>query len=104
MPKIKLSLQTSENKVQGQQQNNTPPPLEDAPIAGYFAVGLALLGLITTGYIFILLSFVASIIALLSGHILWGILALMLSFAGLMISPVLVTFLGAAWLAFNVLI
>ena len=104
MPKIKLSLQTSENKVQGQQQNNTPPPLEDAPIAGYFAVGLALLGLFATGYIFVLLAFVASFIALLSGQILLGVLGLMLSFAGLMISPALLTFLGAAWLAFIVVI
>ena len=104
MPKIKLSLQGTENKPQGQQQNNALPPSEDAPIAGYFAIGLALLGLFTTGYIFILLSFVASVIALLSGQILLGVLGLMLSLTGLMISPVLVTFLGAAWLAFNVLI
>ena len=73
-------------------------------MAGLFAVGLALLGLFATGYIFVLLAFVASFIALLSGQILLGVLGLMLSFAGLMISPALLTFLGAAWLAFIVVI
>ena len=104
MPKIKLSLQGSGRKPQGQQPNNTPSPSEDAPMAGLFAVGLALLGLFATGYIFVLLAFVASFIALLSGQILLGVLGLMLSFAGLMISPALLTFLGAAWLAFIVVI
>ena len=104
MPRIKLSLQESENDPQEKQQNNTPPLVKDAPVAGYFAVGLALLGLFTTGYIFVLLSFVASIIALLSGQILLGILALMLSIPGLMLSPALMAFLGAAWLAFIVVI
>ena len=104
MSEIKFSLQTPEDKPQGQQRNNTPPRKDDAPIAGYCAVGLALLGIFTTGYIFVPLSFVASVIALFSGQILWGVLGLMLSFAGLMISPVLLTFLGAAWLAFSVMI
>jgi hypothetical protein len=104
MPKIKLSLQESEIKPQGQRQTNTPPPEKDTSIAGYFAVGLALLGLFTTGYIFVLLSFVASIIALLSSQILLGILRLMLSITGLLMSPALLTLLGAAWLAFIVVI
>ena len=99
MSEIKFSLQTPEDKPQWQQQNNTPPPEDDAPIAGYFAVGLALLGIFTTGYIFVPLSFVASVIALFSGQILWGVFGLMLSFAGLVTSPVLLTFLGIAWLA-----
>ena len=104
MPKIKLSLQGSEIKPRGQQQINTPPLKEDAPIAGYFAVGLALIGLFATGYMFVLLSFVASIIALLSGQILLGCLGIMLSITGLIISPALLTLLGAAWLAFIVII
>ncbi|MBT7944263.1 MAG: hypothetical protein HN719_13040 [Alphaproteobacteria bacterium] len=63
------------------------------------AVGLALLGIFTTGYIFVPLSFLASIIALFSGQIIWGIFGILLSFAGLLTSPVLLTFLGVAWLA-----
>jgi len=99
MSEMKLSLQTPDDEQQGQPQNNTPPPQDDAPIAGYFAIGLALLGIFTTGYIFVPLAFVASVIALFSGQILWGVFGLMLSFAGLMTSPVLLTFLGIAWLA-----
>jgi hypothetical protein len=104
MPKIKLSLQESKIKPIGQQPTNTSPPKENTPIAGYFAVGLALLGLFTTGYIFVFLSFVAGIVALLSGQILLGVVGLMLSITGLLMSPALLTLLGAAWLAFIVVI
>ncbi|MBT4934278.1 MAG: hypothetical protein HOL66_11745 [Rhodospirillaceae bacterium] len=97
MSDIKLSLQPSENN---EQDNSTPPPPQDAaPIAGYFAIGLALAGIFTTGYIFVPLAFLASIIALFSGQIIWGIFGMLLSFAGLLTSPVLLTFLGIAWLA-----
>jgi hypothetical protein len=100
MSEIKLSLQSPENNnQQGDQKNNTPPQPDPAPVAGYLAVGLALLGIFTTGYIFVPLSFLASIIALFSGQILWGIFGVLLSFAGLLTSPVLLTFLGVAWLA-----
>ncbi len=99
MSEIKLSLQSPEtNSGQSGPQNNTPPD-DPAPVAGYLAVGLALLGIFTTGYIFVPLSFLASIIALFSGQVLWGIFGILLSFAGLLTSPVLLTFLGIAWLA-----
>lgn len=100
MSEIKLSLQSPEDESQQSgPQNNTPPPQDPTPVAGYLAVGLALLGIFTTGYIFVPLSFLASIIALFSGQILWGIFGVLLSFAGLLTSPVLLTFLGLAWLA-----
>jgi hypothetical protein len=97
MSDIKLSLQPSENN--GQDNSTPPPPQDAAPIAGYFAIGLALAGIFTTGYIFVPLAFLASIIALFSGQIIWGIFGMLLSFAGLLTSPVLLTFLGIAWLA-----
>ena len=74
MSDIKLSLQTPEdNDQQSGPQNNNPSPENPTPVAGYLAVGLALLGIFTTGYIFVPLSFLASIIALFSGQIIWGI-------------------------------
>ncbi len=100
MSDIKLSLQSNENGSQtGGQDNNPPPPSAPTPVAGYMAIGLALLGIFTTGYIFVPLAFLASIIALFSGQIIWGIFGLLLSIAGLLTSPVLLTFLGVAWLA-----
>lgn len=77
----------------------TSPLPEGPPVAGYLAVGLALLGIFSAGYIFVPLAFLASVIALFSGQILWGIFGMLLSFAGLMTSPVLLTFMGIAWLA-----
>lgn len=91
MSEIKLSLQ--------QPGDDAPPPQEAAPIAGYFAIGLALLGIFTTGYIFVPLAFLASVIALFSGQIIWGIFGILLSFAGLLTSPVLLALLGMAWFA-----
>jgi hypothetical protein len=94
MSEIKLSLQQP-----GDNAAPPPPPQEAAPIAGYFAIGLALAGIFTAGYIFVPLAFLASVIALFSGQIIWGIFGILLSFAGLITSPVLLTLLGMAWLA-----
>jgi len=94
MSEMKLSLQ--------EPSNNAPPPPpqnDSAPIAGYFAIGLALAGIFTSGVIFVPLAFLASIIALFSGQIIWGIFGVLLSFAGLATSPILLAFLGLAWLA-----
>ncbi len=92
MSEIKLSLRPSDDAA-------PPPPQEAAPIAGYFAIGLALAGIFTSGTIFVPLAFIASVIALFSGQIIWGIFGILLSFAGLLTSPILLTFLGLAWLA-----
>ncbi len=100
MSEIKLSLQSSKDNAQGPDpQNNSQGPDAPTPVAGYLAVGLALLGIFTTGFIFVPLSFLASIIALFSGQVIWGIFGMLLTFAGLLTSPVLLALLGVAWLA-----
>ncbi len=96
MSEIKLSLLPSDDAAA---PPPPPPPQEAAPIAGYFAIGLALAGIFTSGAIFVPLAFIASVIALFSGQIIWGIFGILLSFAGLLTSPILLTFLGLAWLA-----
>ncbi len=96
MSEIKLSLLPSDDNAA---PPPPPPPQEAAPIAGYFAIGLALAGIFTSGAIFVPLAFIASVIALFSGQIIWGIFGILLSFAGLLTSPILLTFLGLAWLA-----
>ena len=94
MSDIKLSLEEPNSN-----QSNPPPQQEAAPIAGYFAIGLALLGIFTSGVVFVPLAFLASVIALFSGQIIWGVFGILLSFAGLATSPILLGMLGLAWLA-----
>ncbi len=96
MSEINLSLQSDDEDYQ---HNKTPPPRSPAPIAGYLAIGFALLGIFSVGYIFVPLAFLASIIALFSGQIIWGIFGILLSIAGLLTSPVLLTIVGLAWLS-----
>ena len=95
MSDIKLSLEEQSENQSGPGNNL------DAghPIAGYFAIGLGLLGIFSIGYVFVPLAFIASIVALFSGQIIWGVFGLLLSFAGLLTSPFLLAFLGMAWLA-----
>lgn len=101
MSDIKLTLQApEENEEQSGPQFTPPPPSSGpTPVAGYLAVGLGLLGIFTTGYIFVPLALLASLIALFSSQVIWGIFGLLLTFAGLLTSPVLLAFLGMAWLA-----
>jgi len=94
-PDINLSLQD----LPGNQQDPSGGPTEGHPVAGYFAVALGLLGIFSIGYIFVPLAFIASIIALFSGQIIWGVFGLLLGLAGLLTSPFLLAFLGMAWLA-----
>ena len=95
MSDIKLSLEDSPQNQSGPGGNPAP----GHPVAGYFAIGAGLLGIFSIGYIFVPLAFIASIVALFSGQIIWGVFGLMLSFAGLITSPFLLAFLGLAWLA-----
>lgn len=90
---IKLSLENPPGDGSG------PGRPEGRPIAGYLAIALALAGIFTSGVIFVPLAFVASIIALFSGQIIWGIFGILLSFAGLLTSPMLLALLGLAWMA-----
>ncbi len=95
MSDIKLSLE----QPSGNRQNPGPGPNAGHPVAGYFAVASGLLGIFSVGYIFVPLGFIASLVALFSGQIIWGVFGLLLSFAGLLTSPFLLAFLGLAWLA-----
>lgn len=100
MSDIKLSLQApEENGEQSGPQFTPPPEQEPTPVAGYLAVGLGLLGIFTMGYIFVPLALLASVIALFSGQVIWGVFGILLTFAGLLTSPILLTFLGLAWMA-----
>jgi len=93
MTNIKLSLQDRPGSQQG------PGPDAGHPVAGYFAVAFGLLGIFSIGYLFVPLAFIASLVALFSGQIIWGVFGLLLSLAGLLTSPFLLAFLGMAWLA-----
>lgn len=93
MTDIKLSLENQPGNQQG------PGPDAGHPVAGYFAVAFGLLGIFSIGYVFVPLGFIASLVALFSRQIIWGVFGLMLSFAGLLTSPFLLAFLGVAWLA-----
>ncbi len=86
MPDLELSLQDP--------SGNRP-----SPVAGYFAIVFGLLGIFSIGYVFVPLAFIASLVALFSGQIIWGIFGLMLGLAGLLTSPFLLAFLGLAWMA-----
>ncbi|HER27237.1 MAG TPA: hypothetical protein ENI69_09020 [Rhodospirillales bacterium] len=90
MSDIKLSLENSS----GNRQN----PESGHPIAGYLALLFGLLGIFSVGYVFVPLTFIAAIVALFAGQIIWGIFGMLLGFAGLLTSPVLLAFLGMAWL------
>jgi len=95
MSKMELNL--------GGDENGNPrgpvPQLPPSPIAGYFAVGLGLAGIFTIGPLFVPMAFIASVIALFSGQIIWGIMGMMLTIGGFITSPVLMTLLGLASLA-----
>ncbi len=68
------------------------------PIIGAAAVTFGILGIFTKGYIFVPLGVVCSIISLFLGQISWAFIGFLLATAGLLTSPVLLAFLGIAWL------
>ncbi len=68
------------------------------PIMGGAAVAFGVLGIFTKGYIFVPLGIVCSIISLFMGQIAWAFIGFLLATAGLLTSPVLLAFLGIAWL------
>ncbi len=72
---------------------------EVKPIMGWLAVGFAVLGIFTKGYIFVPLAFVCSVAALFMGQAAWGIGGIVLSLIGLLTSPVLLALLGLGALA-----
>lgn len=68
------------------------------PVAGWFAVGFGLLSIFGPGHVFVPLTLVSSIIALLMGQFIWAATGLMLAIAGFLTSPLLWAALGLGWL------
>lgn len=64
------------------------------PVAGWFAVAFGLLGIFSTGAVFVPLAFITSLIALYMGQFIWAALGLMLAVAGFLTSPLLWALLG----------
>jgi hypothetical protein len=77
-----------------------PPP---RPVAGYMAVASGLAGLFFYGPVFVPLALILSLVAIFTGHGLWGFVGLVLAAAGLLTSPTLLALIGlgaiAAWLS-----
>lgn len=102
MVKIPLSLNPDQ-----QNPDQTDPDGPDSlspdgpgriPVMGAAAVAFGILGIFTKGYIFVPLGVVCSIISLFLGQISWAFVGFLLAAAGLLTSPVLLAFLGIAWL------
>jgi len=68
------------------------------PVMGGAAVAFGMLGIFSIGYVFVPLGILCSIIALFLGQIPWAFIGFLLAVAGLLTSPVLLAFLGIAWL------
>ena len=94
MVKIPLSLDPDQ---QGPDQTDPDGPGK-IPMLGAAAVAFGILGIFTKGYIFVPLGVVCSIISLFLGQISWAFIGFLLATAGLLTSPVLLAFLGIAWL------
>jgi hypothetical protein len=76
-----------------------PPP---RPIVGYMALAAGLAGIfVPGGAFFVPLALILSLVALFSGHGLWGFVGLFLTATGLLTSPTLLALIGltaiAAW-------
>ena len=74
-----------------------PPP--HRPVMGYVAVGCGVIGLFTHSLFFVPLAFLCSVVALFMGQTLWAFGGFILSFIGLVTSPVLLALLGLGALA-----
>ncbi len=68
------------------------------PVMGAAAVAFGILGIFSIGYIFVPLGLICSIISLFLGQIAWAFIGFLLAVAGLLTSPILLAFLGIAWL------
>jgi len=72
---------------------------QSRPVIGWIAVGCAILGIVSSGVVFVPLGFVCSIIALFAGQGMWAFIGLALSVIGLFSSPLLLGILGLGALA-----
>ena len=82
----------------GPAETDPPEMLEGVPFFGAAAIAFGILGIFTKGYIFVPLALITSLVALFTGHVAWGFVGWLLTVAGLLTSPVLLAFLGIAWL------
>lgn len=82
----------------GPAETDPPEMLEGVPFFGAAAIAFGILGIFTKGYIFVPLALITSLVALFTGHVAWGFVGLLLTVAGLLTLPVLLAFLGIAWL------
>lgn len=74
-------------------------PAPKKPVLGWLAVGAAVLGIFTHGYIFVPVAVVLSVAALIAGQGAWAFAGLLLSVVGVLTSPVLLALLGLGALA-----
>lgn len=92
---IELHLDADRASGPGMQGART----ESRPVMGWIAVACAVLGIVSSGVIFVPLAFVCSIIALFMGQGMWAFVGLGLSMVGLFSSPLLLGILGLGALA-----
>ena len=71
-----------------------PQAPQKSPVMGWFAVGFGFLGIFTIGFVFVPLGLICSLIALLTGQAIWGVIGLMLAVAGFLTSPKLWLIVG----------
>ena len=88
-----------ELRLDPDQEGPTEDITKSHPIAGYFAVIFGLLGIFVNGLIFVPLSLICSVIALVSGQFIWAVLGILVSLAGVLTSPVILMMVGFGWMA-----
>jgi hypothetical protein len=74
-------------------------PPASKPVIGWLAVGCAVLGILTHGYVFVPIAIVLSVVSLVVGQAGWAFAGLFLSVIGFLTSPVLLTLVGLGALA-----
>lgn len=96
-PNKQIELHLDADKTSGPEMQGAQA--ESKPVMGWIAVTCAVLGIISSGVIFVPLGFVCSIIALFMGQGMWAFVGLALSVVGLFSSPLLLGILGLGALA-----
>lgn len=96
-PNKQIELHLDADKASGPGMPGTSPATK--PVIGWAAVVFAILGIVSSGVIFVPLGFVCSIIALFMGQGMWAFFGFALSVVGLFSSPLLLGILGLGALA-----
>ena len=87
MKNIQLRLNDDQN----------PGGQQTTPVMGLFAVGFGLLGIFGPALVFVPLTFITAIIAIIMGQGVWGFIALLLGIAGVLSSPLLLGMIGLGY-------